>query len=484
MSHSSPLRAAALALSLCTCLWLSTPLLAAQAPSPYTDVSPGAWYAGAAQHCLQRGLMSGTSDSLFSPDTSMSRAMLATVLHRMAGEPQVGRSAWFSDVPADAWYADAVVWAYYQGILSPAGPNRMAPDDVVTRELLASMLWQYAHRPWAGESAPYDDQSHIGPAFLNAVVWARAVGLMDGVGDNRFAPAEPTNRAQVAAVLMRYDLLLHPELTPPSEPPSSPEPEPLPDLHRNHWSDLEQALGYLPAQAPLDPNPYLSDGFVADPDRWHMHYLHQPYTLGIDVSSHQKEVDWQAVAASGVEFAMIRAGYRGYTLGSLNVDPYFERNIQGALDAGLKVGIYFFSQAVTVAEALEEAAFTLELIRPYPITYPVVFDWERQDKEDSRTRDTGPDAITAAALAFCETVKGAGYTPMMYASPSKVYNTLGDHMPWLSGYPFWLAHYTKGMIPSSYRYRFDMWQYTSSGRVPGIEGNVDMNICLTPWDAP
>lgn len=486
MSHATPLRATALALMLSASLTLAAPLAASSAG--YSDVAPEAWYTPSVLHCRERGLMSGTSETEFSPDLSMSRAMLATVLHRMAGEPEVYRTAHFSDLPMDAWYTAAVTWAYYQGILIPPGQDRIAPEDTVTREMLADMLWRYALRPWSGDSPPYEDQDHIGPAELDAVVWARAAGIMDGVGDNRFAPREYTNRAQVATVLMRYDLWLHPHLEPsvppvvdppsvPSEPLPDPEPTPLPDP----WTQLEQALGYLPSRGTLTPMPYLLDGFVANPDNWHMSYLHQPYTLGIDVSSHQKEVDWQAVANSGIQFAMIRAGYRGYTQGSLNVDPYFEQNIQGALAAGLQVGIYFFSQAVTVEEALAEAAFTMELIRPYPITLPVVFDWERQDKDNSRTQNTGADAITAAALAFCEAVEGAGYIPMMYASPSKVYNTLGDYMDWLAEYPFWLAHYTKGMSPTSYRYRFDMWQYTSSGRVPGIEGNVDMNICLTDW---
>lgn len=475
MTRHPRLTAAALALLLILTLALS-PALAADEPTPaaepdpplYADVAPTAWYAGAVQHCFDRGLMTGTGDTTFSPDATMSRAMIATVLYRMDGEPEVYGSGWFSDVPQDAWYAKAVNWAFSRGIMDGMGLGTFSPDVPVTREALANILWRYAGHPWAGNADPYADQADIDVWNHNAVAWAKVVGIMSGMGDNQFVPKAETNRAQVATVLMNYDLWLHPELN--TDPNS-----------RDHWADLEKALGYRPFRGALTSNPYISSGFVADTSNWHMSYQYQPYTLGIDVSSHQKEVDWQAVAASGIQFAMIRAGYRGYTQGSLNVDPYFERNIRGALAAGLDVGIYFFSQAVTVDEAIEEARYTMELISGYPITYPVVFDWERQDKDNSRTRNTSTDAITAAAVAFCETVKKAGYTPMMYASPSKVYNTLGDSMGYLTGYPFWLAHYTKNMAPSSYRYDFDMWQYTSSGRVPGVQGNVDMNICLTDW---
>ena len=120
---------------------------------------------------------------------------------------------------------------------------------------------------------------------------------------------------------------------------------------------------------------------------------------GVDVSVHQGEIDWTKVADAGIEFAMIRVGYRGYgSEGKMMGDTYFQRNIQGALDAGLKVGVYYFSQAVTVEEAREEAAYVLEQIAPYPISYPVVFDWERQNYSGSRTQKI-PDTETMCRMA-------------------------------------------------------------------------------------
>ena len=198
----------------------------------------------------------------------------------------------------------------------------------------------------------------------------------------------------------------------------------------------------------------------------------------MDVSAHQKEIDWARVAATGMRFAMVRAGYRGYTQGAIQKDAYFDANMSGALANGMEVGVYFFSQALTPAEAEEEAYLLLDWIKDYNVTYPVVFDWEEQDKEDSRTQGCDGNTVTACALAFCKVIEDAGYTPMTYGSPRKVYNG-GLALEYLQDYPFWLAHYTIDTAPTSFRYHYSMWQYSSSGAVDGIEGRVDLNICLT-----
>ena len=140
--------------------------------------------------------------------------------------------------------------------------------------------------------------------------------------------------------------------------------------------------------------------------------------LGIDVSFYQGEIDWQAVADSGIEFAMIRCGYRGSETGAIVVDEQFENNMQGALDAGLDVGVYFFSQSTGAIEAAEEANFVLELIKDYDVTMPVAFDWE--PLEGSRAEDINRDELTASAVVLCEMVKDAGYTPCVY-----LYRSLG-----------------------------------------------------------
>lgn len=191
---------------------------------------------------------------------------------------------------------------------------------------------------------------------------------------------------------------------------------------------------------------------------------------GIDVSAFQTEIDWQAVKDAGIEFAMIRVGYRGYSTGKLDLDSCFLSHIQGALDAGLGVGVYFFSQALTAEEAIEEANFVLTWIEGYNITYPVVFDWEEVDGQ-ARTDEMNMLMLTSCAQAFCETVEASGYEAGIYFNQAYGYQQL--NLVSLQDYTFWLAEYSE--TPTFY-HDFKMWQYTNQGTVPGIEGFVDLNI--------
>ena len=224
----------------------------------------------------------------------------------------------------------------------------------------------------------------------------------------------------------------------------------------------------------LDKNTYDPAAFTVDSRGW-VHYEQngRQAAQGIDVSVYQGEIDWPAVAASGIDFAMIRAGYRGYSQGTLQLDERFQANMEGALAAGLDVGVYFFSQATTVAEAEEEADFVLEAIRSYPIRYPVVFDWEFITSGEARTDGMDGHGITQCAAAFCELVSVAGYTPMVYFNQDMGY--LVYELQELDSSPFWLAEYDSS--PDFY-YDFEMWQYTHTGTVPGIQGNVDLNLAF------
>ena len=197
---------------------------------------------------------------------------------------------------------------------------------------------------------------------------------------------------------------------------------------------------------------------------------------GIDVSYHQGEIDWERVAADGIDFAILRVGYRGYESGALNLDEQFHTYINGALDAGLDVGVYFFSQAVTAEEAVEEANFVMEQLQRYDITFPVVFDWEIMESEYARTNDIAPYTVTECAAAFCDTIADGGYTPMVYGSLKFALFKLD--MSKLNDYGFWYAEYKDGHNEPMYPYDFQMWQYASDGRVDGIEGDVDLNICF------
>lgn len=197
---------------------------------------------------------------------------------------------------------------------------------------------------------------------------------------------------------------------------------------------------------------------------------------GIDVSEHQLDIDWQQVAGAGIDYAYIRVGHRGYTEGGLFEDPYFKANVQGAQAAGLKVGVYMFSQAITVQEAIEEARFVLERISDYNITLPVVFDWEKIESGDARTAGLTMEGRTDCAVAFCETVKNAGYVPCIYFNRNLGY--YGYDLTRLTGYEFWFALPESG-FPNFY-YAADMWQYSFTESVPGIGVETDMNLWFIP----
>lgn len=190
--------------------------------------------------------------------------------------------------------------------------------------------------------------------------------------------------------------------------------------------------------------------------------------MGIDVSKHNGNIDWNAVKNAGVNYVIIRCGYRGSATGVLVEDQKFRANIQGATAAGLKVGIYVFSQAVNEPEAVEEASMALDLIRKYKITYPVFIDVEsangRADGIDAGTR-------TRVIQAFCNTIMDSGYRAGVYANKNWLSEKI--HVSALGNYKIWLAQYA---ATPTYGGRYDMWQYSSTGRIPGISGNVDLNI--------
>lgn len=191
-------------------------------------------------------------------------------------------------------------------------------------------------------------------------------------------------------------------------------------------------------------------------------------SMGIDVSHHQGKINWAQVKASGVEFAIIRVGYRGQTSGGIYEDAYFKTNMSGAIANGIKVGVYFYSTAINENEALEEAAWVVKKIAPYSVTFPVVYDFE--DFNSKRCANVGGAQATSNALTYLNFVKANGYEPMMYANKNDITTRMSRSS---FNCKFWLAHYTS---QTDYTGNVNMWQYTSKGTVPGISGWVDMNI--------
>lgn len=199
---------------------------------------------------------------------------------------------------------------------------------------------------------------------------------------------------------------------------------------------------------------------------------------GIDVSKYQGDIDWEKVKASGVEYAIIRLGYRGMNEGTLELDPYYFDNIKDAAAAGVKVGIYFFSQAKNREEAVEEAEFVLENIKEYEITYPVVFDTEEVTTYAARANGLSRAERTDCCIAFCEKIKEAGYIPMIYANTR--YMVMGLELERLGDYDKWFAYYGSSHI---FPYEYTMLQYSDTGRVPGIDGAVDLDVSFVDYSA-
>jgi len=219
-------------------------------------------------------------------------------------------------------------------------------------------------------------------------------------------------------------------------------------------------------------------------------------THGIDVSKYQGTINWKEVKKSGVQFAMIRVGYRTMVSGEIKEDNYAKKNIQEATKNGIKVGVYFFSAAVTEKEAIEEAEWVLEFIKGYKITYPVVYDCEGYKDDSNRHANISEVRRTDNALAFMNKIAEGGYSPMFYSSQSD----LEDGYYWethriSSIYSVWLAYYPSKPYPETeapkYSGEYAMWQYTNKGVVPGIGTKVDMNVAYfgfegteTPEDIP
>ncbi|MGN1166961.1 MAG: GH25 family lysozyme [Lachnospiraceae bacterium] len=193
--------------------------------------------------------------------------------------------------------------------------------------------------------------------------------------------------------------------------------------------------------------------------------------LGIDVSKWNKTINWSKVKAAGVEFAFVRVGFRGYETGGLGSDEYAADNMKNAAAAGVKVGAYIFSQAITTKEAIEEADYVLQKVKGYDITMPLVFDFEYYSGGRLEKANLSRRKQTDICLAFCERIEAAGYTPLVYANKSMLSSDL--YAEEISAkYPIWLAHYTS---KTNYTGDYSYWQYSSSGSVNGISGNVDMN---------
>lgn len=237
---------------------------------------------------------------------------------------------------------------------------------------------------------------------------------------------------------------------------------------------------WVPVIDSVPKNEYRQELFEKNEETGYMEYHgSEDYIAGIDVSVYQGDIDWDAVKAAGFDFVIMRCGNRGYVTGLMVEDIMFKKNIEGAIDAGLDVGVYFFSQALNEEEALQEADFVLDLIDGYDITYPIAYDWEivvDADGDTARTAYIQPTDLTNNFLVFAQRIEQAGYTPVLYTNKKTA--VWKYDMARLANYELWYAEYND---TPSLPYKWTIWQYTGEGRVDGIDGDVDLNICFKDY---
>ena len=426
-----------------TALWSETPV---EQPEPepepepearFSDVAAGDWFYDYVETLAAGGVVSGYPDGSFRPERDVTYGEALKLLLRAAG---------FAEQTAEDdehWAAAYLRYAVSRSYLAEGAVTDL--DAPITRDAVADLTAAALELPSSAIASPYADSSRPSALALYEA------GIMQGsvdTGVRLFNGGDALRRSEVCVILCGVlDYI------------------------------AENFVFVSGLRAPVDHslrcNSYDTAAFRTE-ENGRITYSGTDTTVrfGIDVSEHQGVIDWAAVAADGVEFAMIRCGWRGYgSTAGLNEDKYFRANIEGALAAGLDVGVYFFSQALTEAEAREEAAYTLELIAGYDLTFPVVFDWERVAVRGSRTLSPDWAAVTDCTEVFCDAVAAAGYTPMTYFNMSMAYLRLD--LSRLQKYHGWLAWYHE--VPE-YRYEYRMWQYGALTTVAGVKGLCDVNL--------
>lgn len=418
--------------------------------NPYSDVKETDWFYGYVRELSAKGVVGGYPDGTFQSANTLKTSEALKLILRAAGYPEQS--------PIDRhWASGYLVLARQLGCFAPE--ELVDLEAPITREKIAMVTTKALGLEQRWGASPFAD------ADSGYLLTMYEEGILEGTvvsGQRYYYPQNPIIRSEVCAVVSRISNWGYTGETDPA---------------------VTGFVTYRDKTYPVLPTVpvcfYDENLFVLDESSMRMYYNDRAYTtaLGIDVSSHQGEINWERVAASGVEFVFIRLGFRGYGQeGTLNLDQYFAKNLEGAKKAGLKVGAYFFSQAITTAEAEEEAAFVLQNLAGAQLDYPVVYDWEVVNNKNARTNGLDTNTLTDCAITFCDAVSYAGYTPMIYYNLPVGYTRYD--LSRLTAYDVWFAQYADK--PTMY-YDYRIWQYTDSGKIPGIDTRVDMNIAFIPY---
>ena len=417
--------------------------------NPYSDVKESDWFFDYVRELSAKKIVGGYPDGTFQAAGQLKAGEALKLILMAAGYQDPGNTSsghWAGNYLALAESLGCVSYGEIVDLDSSISRLTIARITAIALEL----------QPRIGASPFTDvDDGYALALYEEGILNGTAVG-----GLRYYYPFEGINRAEMCAFVSRISSWSYTEKNDPAQ-----------SGFIRYREQTIPLLRSVPA-APYNRNLFVQDGSV-------MHYNDPAYTtaIGIDVSSHQKDIDWRRVAESGVEFAFLRLGYRGYgSEGTINLDPYFQQNLAGAQAAGIKVGVYFFSQAITSAEAAEEAQFVLTNLNGTYLDYPVVYDWEVISSSGARTAGLSNTTLTDCAITFCDAVALAGYTPMIYYNLPVGYTHY--QLDRLTAYDVWFAQYAS--TPSMY-YNYRIWQYSDKGTVPGIDGKVDMDLAFIPY---
>ena len=418
--------------------------------NPYSDVTEEDWYFSYVRELSAYDVVGGYPDGTFRADRTLSAGEALKLILLAAGKTDPGNSA------GGHWASGYLILAESLGCVEAWEVPDL--DGPISRGLIAKIACAAMGLTPRSGASPFVDVDN------GYALTLYEEGILNGTvseGLRFFYPDNSIIRSEMCAIVSRIRNWDYVEAVDPGQA-----------------GFIQYRDQFLPLLRNVPAAPYNKDLFVLDGST--MYYNDPAYStaLGVDVSSYQgEEIDWAKVAASGIEFVMIRVGYRGYgTEGTLNLDSCFQKNLAGAKAAGLKVGAYFFSQAINTAEAAQEAQFVLQALAGQALDYPLVYDWEVISADGARTKGLDNTTLTDCAITFCESVRMAGYTPMVYYNLPVGY--LHYQLDRLTAYDVWFAQYAS--MPSMY-YNYRIWQYSDKGSVPGIPGKVDMNIAFLPY---
>lgn len=405
----------------------------------YADVNRSDWFYDYVMALSEQGVIGGNGDGTFAPNRATSTGEMLKLVLLATGHKE--------QTPATAhWASGYAIYAYSMGFAAQNYSDDQL-DSGISRLDVARFAAKALGYGASNAASPFAD---VNDGYVTALYEA-GVFIGTKVGElTYFYPGSSITRAEVATIVYRIYQL------------SS-----LDQKQKIHYKDYT-----LDVLEGVPTNTYDQSAFVRNGSIMTYNDPGVRTRVGIDVSQYQGDVDWAAVARTEVDFVIARVGGRGYTVGAIYEDTKFDEYADSAAQAGLQVGAYFFSQAISVAEAREEAYYVLDKLRGHDITGPVVFDWEVIGKSEARTYGIETGVLCAAANAFCEIIEDAGYDAMIYITDYAGY--VKYDLSEVMDYPLWYANYSSD-APTFY-YDFAMWQYSSKGSVDGIKGNVDMDI--------